>query len=199
MSERLKDHLYPTISLLAICLVMTFILVLTHTLTQNIISAGAGSAEENARLEVMEDANDFVLLEGAEVNDESEIVREVYAAYQSDTLIGYVFTTQRNGYSGPVISVVGVEIEGYTISGVRIIQQSETPNLGTLITEPEFYEGLIGKGGEGVTITVVRGDASGEDEVEAISAATYSTEAVIRSANAAIRLAEYLVQEGVGS
>ena len=52
---------------------------------------------------------------------------------------GYAFLTSTPGYSGPVKSMVGVDDTG-VIQGISVLEQTETPGLGTRCTEiPSTY------------------------------------------------------------
>lgn len=56
-----------------------------------------------------------------------------YAAWREGKLTGWVFpVTSRNGYSGPIYMLVGIDIHG-AITGVRITSHKETPGLGDKI------------------------------------------------------------------
>lgn len=62
----------------------------------------------------------------------------------------YAFETSKPGYSGDIISVVGVTPAG-EILGLSILQQTETPGLGARSTEvassQTFFGSLFGSGG----------------------------------------------------
>ena len=52
----------------------------------------------------------------------------------SNRVRGYVFVAKRYGYSSVIESMVGMKRDG-TITGVKILSQSETPGLGAKIVE----------------------------------------------------------------
>ncbi len=62
---------------------------------------------------------------------------------------GYAFITAMPGYSGDVVSMVGIDDKG-TILGISVIQQTETPGLGARCTEVAssltFFGYLLGDG-----------------------------------------------------
>lgn len=198
MANTFKEKYFPTLSLFLICLVTTFLLALVHGVTQNVIEVRAASDAQAARISVMTDADRFELLEGEEALDNAGIVQAVYAAYQGDDLIGYVYDAETTGYSGSVNSIVGVTADDNVISGLRVTQNSETPGLGALAAEPDFYEQFAGRGGSGVTLSVVKSVSDSTSEIEGLTAATMTSNSVIDAANAALELTETLVEKGAG-
>lgn len=59
------------------------------------------------------------------------------------TVRAYAFLAERNGYSGVVKTMVGVDGEGKII-GISVIQQSETPGLGARVKEEASGDTLMG-------------------------------------------------------
>lgn len=64
--------------------------------------------------------------------NEPAIVYRVYAKGQPVAALFAV--TARDGYSGPIRVLIGIAVDG-TISGVRILHQTETPGLGARIDQ----------------------------------------------------------------
>lgn len=198
MTNGFKEKYFPTISLFAICLVTTFLLALVYSVTKDTIAVRAEEAAGEARMAVMADADRFELLEGEEAADTEGVILAVYGAYSGSELVGYVFDAETNGYGAAIRSIIGVTADKTEISGLRITESSETPGLGAHIADANFYEQFAGTGGTGATLTVVKLVTDPNSEIEAISAATISSNAVTRAANAALRTAQILVEKGVG-
>jgi electron transport complex protein RnfG len=115
----MRDMIKPTLSLFIICLVVSFGLAFVNGITKDtIVQRIAADAEEKRKL-VLSEADSFKLLEGWEDKDESGLVREAYAAYDGENLIGYVFSAFPVGYGGEIAVTVGVNSEN-KISGVKI-------------------------------------------------------------------------------
>lgn len=199
MDSKLREKLYPTVSLLLICIVTTFLLALVYALAEETIQIRAKEEAVAARLAVMPEADRFEQLEGEESLDDEAIVQAVYAAYQGDVLVGYVFDTIASGYAGPVHSFVGVDAVELRITGLRITDSSETPGLGGNASKPSFYTLFEGMGGEGNSIVVVKSDAISNNQIEALSSATVTTYTVVNQANAALETAAKLLEKGAGS
>ena len=85
-----------------------------------------------------------------------------------------------SGFQG-IIKVV-VALKGDTVSGFRIIRQSETPGLGSRISEEAFQKQFIGKKVSG-GITMVKSRKAGPTEFDAITGATESSKALARILN----------------
>ena len=97
-----------------------------------------------------------------------------------------------NGYGGAVKCVVGIEADG-KITAVEITDvANETPGLGQNATKPSFYEQFSGKNS---AITVVKSGAK-ENEVNAVTGATITSNAVTKSVNLALELYKSLETEG---
>lgn len=131
--------------------------------------AGANAqAEEFAALRVLlPGAADFVP-EPASQEDSS--VRRVWRAEG-----GYVVETAADGYASELVLWVGVRDDG-TVTGVQIRQMAETRGLGADARRAEFLDQFAGKSGE---LSIGR-------EIDAVSGATVTSKAVVRSVNAAI-------------
>lgn len=86
------------------------------------------------------------------------------------------------GYQSMLYAYLAIQADGNTIAGLTFYEQGETPGIGTRILEPEWLElwpgkQLVGENGE-VRISVVRGEAVGEFEVDGISGATRTSNGV---------------------
>lgn len=117
----------------------------------------------------------------------------VYAAYNQTACCGYVVeAVSTKGYGGDIVLYVGVDADG-TVTGVSITEISETPGLGMEapnVLIPQF----AGKNVE--SFTYVKGSASAENEVDAISGATITTRAVTNAVNSGLKAALELLEGG---
>lgn len=122
---------------------------------------------------------------------------EVGAVYQatdaSGAFYGYVVeSTSSEGYGGDIVLYVGVKADGF-VSGVSILEISETAGLGMeapKVLVPQF----AGKQVESFTYT--KTGSHSESEVDAISGATITTEAVVNAVNGGIKIAQSLMEGG---
>jgi len=79
-----------------------------------------------------------------------------------------------NAFSGRLELIVGFMLDG-TINGYKIIEQKETPGLGTKVTEQKFSSQFKGLNPENESFKV-RQDGG---EIDAVTSATISSRAVI--------------------
>lgn len=107
---------------------------------------------------------------------------KVYTAKQGEEVVGYaVETMTKSGFSGVVKLMVGFLNDG-TINNVNVLQQAETPGLGTKMCDEgnPLLAGVQGK--EGTATFRVKKDGG---EVDALTAATISSRAYLDAVNRA--------------
>ncbi|MCK9562202.1 MAG: RnfABCDGE type electron transport complex subunit G [Bacteroidales bacterium] len=96
---------------------------------------------------------------------------EFFPAYFQDELVGIAVTSfSTAGYSGDVRLMIGFFPDG-TIHKISVLEQKETPGLGTKMTEPKFLHQFYGKNPESYTLNVKKNGG----DVDAITAATISS------------------------
>ncbi len=110
----------------------------------------------------------------------------------SGSLLGYVITvTDHEGYGGDIQFSMGITKEG-VLNGISILSISETAGLGMRAGEvlvPQFAGKQI------TTFSYTKTGAASEDQIDAISGATITTNAVVGGVNAGIAVfTEYLQQ-----
>ena len=97
----------------------------------------------------------------------------IYRVYAQDKPVAALFAvTARDGFSGLIRILVGVEFDG-TITGVRILQHRETPGLGDKI-EPERSDWIFqfdgrSMGNPGATGWAIRNDGGDFDQLTGAS------------------------------
>lgn len=115
----------------------------------------------------------------------------VYEAMSGNTFIGYVVeAVSSEGYGGDIVLYVGVVADG-EVSGVSILELSETPGLGMeapKVLVPQF----AGRAAESFVYT--KTGAVAENEVDAITSATVTTSAVVDAVNGGVLVARGLLE-----
>ena len=102
-----------------------------------------------------------------------------YLKYSEKGIIEAVaFKMEGSGLWAPISMVMALKPDLKTIHGVTILDQAETPGLGARIVEAEFLDGFVGKLIKPEIILVSRKKAERENEVDAITGATLSSEAL---------------------
>ena len=98
---------------------------------------------------------------------------EIYPAKKDDIIIGYAINTYTNkGFSGDIFMMAGFRSDG-TIINITILNQKETPGLGTKMAEPKFKDQFNDKNPSEFKLKVKKDGGP----VDAITAATISSRA----------------------
>ena len=98
---------------------------------------------------------------------------EIYPARKNGEIIGYAVNTYTNeGFSGYINLMAGFKPDG-TIINISVLQQKETPGLGTKMADPGFKDQFMEKNPADFQLKVIRDGGP----VDAITAATISSRA----------------------
>ena len=127
--------------------------------------------------------------EGYKAQSIEEVMR---AEDQSGETLGYAFTVVTSeGYGGDIQFSMGVQNDG-TLNGISILSIGETAGLGMNADTPAFKDQFVGKQVEKLQYT--KNGATQDDEINAISGATVTTDAMTNGVNAG--LCAFRVMEG---
>lgn len=108
--------------------------------------------------------------------------------------LGYIVTvTDSEAYGGSLQMTVGISTDG-TVQGISFLSLSETPGLGMKANEDSFKGQFHNKKVDYFKYT--KTETSADNEVQAISSATITTNAVTHGVNAAIYCVEYITGGG---
>lgn len=140
--------------LLAITAVASGILAFLNGVTEPIIKANKIAAEIAARKDVLPDAVSFVadsvqveakattpdpLAIKEEVTEGASYFKFFQALNEAEEIVGYCFTASLYGYSGDVITMVGIGND-MKINKIKVISQTETPGLGANCIVQSFQD-----------------------------------------------------------
>ncbi|WP_228353902.1 FMN-binding protein [Variimorphobacter saccharofermentans] len=124
-------------------------------------------------------------------------IDEINKAYNSNgELLGYditVSTTQ--GYKDVITIVIGYSLDG-TIEGMQMLALNETAGLGMRASDPDFISQFTGKQVEQFERT--KTGATAENQIDALSGATITTDAVVNAVNAGISFVKTYAELGGG-
>ena len=127
--------------------------------------------------------------EGYKAQSIEEVMR---AEDQSGETLGYAFAVVTSeGYGGDLRFSMGVQTDG-TLNGISILSIGETAGLGMNADTPAFKDQFVGKQVEKLQYT--KNGATQDDEINAISGATVTTNAMTNGVNAG--LCAFRVMEG---
>ena len=156
--------------------------------TAKVIAQRQEADQDAALRELFPAADSFTPVQGIASSDPAVTIEEgaVFAALKNGETIGVALRTSRAGYGGAVKILVGVGVGG-KISGVKILEHTETPGLGANAGSANYYVDRA-KGihfydqfaGKKVSDSFVP-----KQDVIAITAATVTSRAVAASVKAA--------------
>lgn len=183
-----------TIALCLITLAAGLLLSIVYEITKAPIAEGQIKAKEKAYKEVFQEAEVFedFSIEVQEVKEylstqgyEQEDIEEVMKAIGKDgSLLGYVMMiTTHEGYGGDICFSMGIQKDG-SLNGISILSISETAGLGMKAKEENFKGQFVGKSVNRFIYT--KNGANNENEIDAISGATITTNAMVQGINAGI-------------
>lgn len=196
----LKDTLILTV----ITLVAGGLLGLVYEITKEPIAQQEEMAKQEAYQAVFEDADSFevcVEAEDAEIaaylaenGFTAQTVNEIMEAKDaSGETLGYAINmTTSEGYGGDISFSMGVQMDG-TMNGISILSINETAGLGMNAQKDEFKNQYSNKNVEAFEVT--KTGASGDNQINAISGATITSNAVTGGVNAGLCAFNY-VKEG---
>ncbi len=179
-----------------------------YVITKEPIAQAEAAAQEAAYREVFKDGKEF-----AEFTYDAEAANKLLAdnGYNNETIngivevkdtdgnvIGYVFNvTTSAGYGGDITFSVGIKNDG-TVNGYTILSMSETAGLGAKAKEDKFRSQFANKLVEKFVVT--KTGASSDNEIDAITSATITSNAVTGGVNACLcYMHEELMEEGGNS
>lgn len=207
MAKSKSSFLKNCVALLVITLVAGLALSAVNEITKEPIA----KAEETARLEAYETVfpnaefetpQDLdALLEGGQAAIDSAgltgctVSDILYANDANGERIGYVVAAvSPNGYGGDISVAVGIDSKTNTVTGFSVLSNSETAGLGARCNEDEFVSQFTGK--DATSIEYVKGGGATGNQIDAISGATVTTNAVTEAVNTALAVYGNVLKEG---
>lgn len=167
-----NSKIFPSLVLVIICLVVTLALAGTYSVANPIILENQAKAADEARMMVLPEGDAFTAYDG-------DLVDGVLDCYIADNGAGMAITANYKGFGGAVKVMVGIDADG-NITGATVTEHAETPGLGTKAMTPEYLAQYQGVG------EVVGGHINNDANIDAISGATITSNAVYCSIEAAL-------------
>lgn len=200
----MKGMIKDALILFAITLIAGLMLGVVNDITKEPIAQQEQKAKNEACQNVFAEADSF---EAQELADSAQIeqvltdagisgadIDELMAAKDaSGALLGYVITvTDHEGYGGDIQFSMGITNEG-TLNGISLLSISETAGLGMRAGEvlvPQFADKNVSK------FTYTKTGATADSEIDAISGATITTNAVVNGVNAGLAYFDKILKGG---
>ena len=200
----MKGMIKDALILFAITLIAGLMLGVVNDITKEPIAQQEQKAKNEACQNVFAAADSF---EAQELADSAQIeqvltdagisgadIDELMAAKDaSGALLGYVITvTDHEGYGGDIQFSMGITNEG-TLNGISLLSISETAGVGMRDGEvlvPQFADKNVSK------FTYTKTGATADSEIDAISGATITTNAVVNGVNAGLAYFDKILKGG---
>lgn len=188
-----------------------FLVVLAYQITTPMIEENKRRAIERALYQVLPGAvsrHDFVLTaDGVAPVDETAAPAgtRLYAGYDAaGGLVGVALEAAAQGYQDVIRLLYGYDPDCQCIRGIQVLKMAETPGIGDKIAkDPEFLDNFraldvsLNAGGDGLrhpVVAVKHGEKTEPWQIDAISGATISSNAVGRMLNDSAQTALPAVQ-----
>lgn len=167
----MKRILALGLKLMFFCVISAALLSWVYLITKPKIELYARQAFENSLREVIPAAVSF-----REVKKGNQII---YEGLTNGNVKGSAFALAPQGYSGKIEMLVGVDREG-KVSGIKILNQRETPGLGANVIKQKFLNQFLGKSSQD--------PLEPKKDIDAITGATISSRAVCRGVRDALKI-----------
>jgi electron transport complex protein RnfG len=109
----------------------------------------------------------------------------VYKVLSKGSRVGWVLKSSGQGYADKIELLVGMDGEADIITGIFVLDQKETPGLGNKVIETGWRGQFIGKTAAS-PLAVTKSGASIPEEIDAVTGATISSDAVVQIVNTAL-------------
>ena len=178
MSGTKKDLIIPVITLVSIAVISAFSLGFVHQITLEPIKEAKDNQVLLAIGEVAGEFDNNPFTEKMIITTKNNKHKlTMYPARKKGRLSSVAIKTYTNtGFGGRIEMMVGFSVDG-SIRDFKIISSNETPGLGTKVSEPRFKEQLKGFY-PNKQVLKVKQDGG---EVDAVTAATISSRAVLKA------------------
>lgn len=187
----MKNVMKDAMILFAITLVAGLLLGVVYDVTKAPIAAQKEKAKTEACQNVFADAAGFEAYEEFSAETASAVMTEagitgadidevMVAKDASGAVVGYVLTvSSHEGYGGDIQFTMGLTNEG-VLNGISLLAISETPGLG-MKAEDVIVPQLVNK--QAVSFSVTKTGAADDSQIDAISGATITTNAIVNGVN----------------
>lgn len=182
----MKDTMKLALILFLITAVSAFILSVSNQVTAPIIAEADAIKNDQAKKSLLDESEEFkevdqALMEKIKVKNPNVV--QCDEGLKSGESVGYVFKTRTPGYHGHIEFMVGIS-NGGKVEGIEILNHEETPGLGANILKPSFKTSFEGKAIADGLYAVK--EPRGDNEVQAITSATITTNAMVNEVNKVI-------------
>lgn len=190
----MKDIVKLGLILLAFGVISALLLGITYQVTLDPITQSRAKEDQLNQTMVYPEAESFEKVDQAvldAVKAKSPGIIDITQAKKGNETVGYVVKSGTNGFGGAMEVMVGVDLQG-KVTGMRLGNNAETPGLGDNAKKPEFFEQFLAKDLlKGIAVTKA---VPGDNEIQAMTGATVTSQAVVDAVNAVKTVIEEVTQ-----
>jgi electron transport complex protein RnfG len=180
------------LTLVVAALISGFVLSGVYQVTKPVIDANKAEALRRGVFKVVPGATriqKLALRDGKLVPvGDNEVVSDpiVHAAYDDKgAFLGWAISGTGPGFQDAISVLYGYDPRRKKVTGMYVLESRETPGLGDKIIKDENFVAQFSDLAVDPQIVVVKGGATKDNEVDAITGATISSKAVVRIINEA--------------
>lgn len=177
-------NIKPTIVLSAVTTVISALLIVAHNLTYVDTSGIITPKLEEKCISLMGEGDYSIVPDWIEAGysiEKPDSISKLILKNDGTT----AFEIIANGYNkGGLDLLIAMNTDG-SIKGIEVVSITETPGLGTNVNNADFLSLFSGFSENAV---IVKKTPSSQNEVEAVTGATYSSKGVASAVNTAVRV-----------
>ena len=174
--QKNENPVVLSLVLLVISVIVALLLAFTNSITEAKIAENTVKEQNEAMQTVLPEATDFEHIDYSAGN-----IQAIYKATADDNTVGWCVSVTPNGYGGAIDLMVGIAPD-LTLSGIKVVSNSETAGLGAKCTEEKFSGQFSGKV---APVSVINNGEPQDNEIVAITGATVTSSAVVSGVNEA--------------
>ena len=163
----MRDFIKMISVLFIVCGLAAGSLAVVNSVTKEPIASYEKRQRDTALREVFADADEF----------KNVAPDRVWEALRKGQIVGHIFLTQVQGYSGTITLMFGTDLDG-AVTGLRVLSHTETPGLGAKIATAQFRDQFKNKRLEQL---ILKKDDPAKGQIDAITGATISSRAVTKA------------------
>jgi len=175
--QKNENPVVLSLVLLVISVAVALLLSFTNSITKEKIAENTIKEQNEAKQSVLPAASEFIDLEYQNGN-----VNAVFQAVSGEKMLGWCVNVTAYGYGGAIDIMVGVNPD-LTLSGVKVVSNSETAGLGAKCADDTFSGQFLGKF---APLSVIKNGTADDNEIVAITGTTVTSKAVTNGVNSAI-------------
>lgn len=191
----MKDNIVQIAKLFLVAIVSAFLLSYVYSITKEPIEKAKNAEIMEAIKTIVPGISDQMIIKDTFlVSDLESIPLRAYLILNPDSSIyAYsILSYTKKGYGGTITIMVGVD-KDFKITGVYPLEFSETPGLGTKMTEQKFKDQFLAKSLSNFNFKV-KNDGG---DIQAITSATITSRAVGDCLERGLKVIEYNFRKDV--